>query len=306
VVINSTVNPSDCERVIRPVLEKESGGKNFGLCYVPEFVALGNIIDGFLDPDFIVIGGEDSQSFHAAEEIYMQLCPSYRIIRTNLINAELGKIWLNCALITKITLANQIAEMCETISGADVDEVTRIIGADSRISPKCLKGGTMAGGPCFLRDTRSLFASAKPFSASVFGVRLPLIETIGELNYWQVDRLLNIIGKYCKRDTKIGILGLAYKVGVDSMEPSTGLILVERLDPHATVVAYDPMVQIGNSVRSAQICVDRSDVVVISTPWPEFSKVKFYAGQTVIDCWRMLDQDNVERTGARYIAIGRG
>lgn len=300
VVINSTVNPGDCERVIRPMLEKESGRTDFGFCYVPEFVALGNIIKGYLSPDFVLIGAKDTRSFEAAEEIYTYFIPDYHIVRTNLVNAELAKMWLNCALTTKITLANQIAEMCEAIPGADVDVVTHMLGLDSRVSPKFLRGGTAFGGPCLVRDVHSLLVSAR-----TFGVDLPLIETVGKLNDWQIDRLLNIIGKHCKRDARVGILGLSYKVGVDSMEPSAGQALVERLGRVVTVVAYDPMVQIGQSVKSAQMCVDRSDVVVVPTPWPEFKKVKFYEGQTVIDCWRMLDKDDVEGDGAKYVALGR-
>lgn len=301
VVINSTVNPSDCADVILPVLKGESGRDDFGFCYNPEFVALGTIILGFLSPDFVLLGAEDIQSFKASEKIYGRLCPDYRIIRTNLVNAELAKIWLNCALITKISLANQIAEMCEGVPGADVDVVTRVIGLDKRMSPRFLTGGTAYGGPCFLRDSRSVLASARAFK-----VELPLIKAVEKVNRRQVDRLVGMIWSYRKSiEEKVGVLGLSYKAGVASMEPSTGFALVERIIPFGSVIAYDPMVQIGDSVKSAQICVDLSKIVVITIPCPEFKEVKFHKGQIVMDCWRMLDRDDVEGAGAKYVALGR-
>jgi UDPglucose 6-dehydrogenase len=302
VVINSTVNPTDCKQIIRPVLEEESGKDNFGFCYSPEFVALGTIILGFLNPDFVLIGAEDIQSFEVAEKIYRRLCPDRRIVRTNLVNAELIKIWLNCTLITKISLANQIGEMCEAIPEADVDVVTGTIGLDKRTSPRFLMGGTAYGGPCFPRDSHSILASA-----NAFGVELPLINVVEIVNQRQVDRLVAMIWAHRKSiEEKVGILGLSYKVGVDSMEPSTGLALIRRIVPSNSVIAYDPMVQVGQSVRSAQVCVDEATIVVITIPCPEFKNVRFHEGQTVIDCWRMLDKNDVEVAGAKYFGIGKG
>lgn len=306
VVVGSTVMPGACDGEIRGVLEKESGKQigDFGLCYCPEFVMLGNVIEGFLAPDFVLIGASDPLASSVMGEIYKRLCLNDPpVATTNLINAEIAKVALNCYVTTKITFANQLAEYCEGVQGADVDVITGAIGLDSRIGKKYLRGATAYSGPCFPRDARSLIYAAKSV-----GVDLPLVETVDMLNRWQIERLARMVRSHATRiqATKIGVLGLAYKPGTNLVEESAGASLVEKLRFPVDVIAFDPMVAIGQSVRTAQICADISDIIVITTPWAEFKEVKFHTRQVVIDCWRILDRKRVEGAGAEYISIGVG
>jgi len=193
--------------------------------------------------------------------------------------------------------------VCEQFPGADVDVVTDAVGLDSRIGRKYLTGATAYGGLTFPMAIRSLFKVAKSV-----GVELPLIKIVYSENQRQKYRLAAIVQNWRVRTgaEKIGILGLAYKPGISATEGSAGMALMELLHPPASVIAFDPAVQIEQSVASAQTCVDYSDIVVITTPWPEFKEVEFHEGQVVIDCWRMLGEADVTDAGAKYVAIGVG
>jgi UDPglucose 6-dehydrogenase len=156
VVINSTVSPGSMENRVKPLLEEVTGkkcGMDFGLCYNPEFIALGDVIRGLLEPDLVLIGESDPKAGSILADMYKRICVNNPPIeRTSFINAEIAKIAINSYITMKITFANLLAEICENTDGADVDEVTRIIGRDSRIGSKYLKGGLGYGGPCFPRD----------------------------------------------------------------------------------------------------------------------------------------------------------
>lgn len=303
VVISSTVNPGDCDIFIRELLETASGKKvwdDFGLCYCPEFCALGNVIEGYLHPDFVLIGESDKRAGNAVGKIFRQVVGAHSSVpfaHRSLVNAELSKLILNNYIAMKIAFANEMAELCEHIPGADVDQVTTVLGLDSRISPKYLKGATAFGGPCFLRDVVSIRSVA--YDAGVFP---EIMVAVGRSNTWQYDRLERIIHSIPDTVT-VGVLGLAFKPGTDSVTDATGMNLL--LDINTKLIAYDPLVQTEQSAASAQECVDGSDMVVITTPCPEFKGVNFHEGQTVIDCWRILNPVEVESTGANYIAIGR-
>jgi len=308
VVIASTVMPGSCDGPIRETIEETSGkklGNGWGLCYCPEFIALGNAVKGFLNPDFVLIGSSDARAALELSNIYHQLCANDAPhAHMSLVNAEITKVALNCSITVKITLANQLAELCEAFPGGDVDAVTGAIGLDSRIGPKYFRGGPKFGGPCFPRDTRALSTAARSV-----GVNAPLIEEVDRINAWQSLRLSRLalaqIGN--RQNVTFGILGLAYKTDTNIDEESPGVGLIKALEPYGhNIIAYDPLVVIGNSLRLAQEVADYADIVIVTMNWPGFREVEFRKGQVVIDCWRMLNEDKVTETGAKYIAIGRG
>ncbi|HYT93579.1 MAG TPA: nucleotide sugar dehydrogenase, partial [Gemmataceae bacterium] len=156
VALSSTVMPGSTGGALLPALEKYSGkqcGPDFGLCYNPEFIALGSVVRDMLNPDMILIGEFDARCGAILEELYTGVCDSHpRINRMNFVNAELTKLSVNTFVTTKISYANMLAEVCETLPGAEVDVVTSAIGCDTRIGQKYLKGAMGYGGPCFPRD----------------------------------------------------------------------------------------------------------------------------------------------------------
>jgi len=301
VVITSTVMPGSTGGEIRQALEQYSGrrvGSQLGLCYNPEFIALGSVVRDMLQPDMILIGESDKAAGDLLESIYTKSCDNTPAIRRmNFVNAELTKISVNTFVTTKISYANMLADICDRLPGADVDVVTQAVGTDSRIGTKYLKGATGYGGPCFPRDNVAFAALAR-----AIGARAELAEATDTVNRYQVERVLGAVDARLTDAGVVGVLGLSYKPDTAVVEESQGLALVERLlDLGRRVVVYDPeaIPLAQRAIRrpfeiatSAAECVQRSTLVVVMTPWPEFSRIPLDAYRrstsrlTVIDCWR--------------------
>ena len=157
VVMTSTVLPGGTEFGLLPILEQESGkkcGQDFGLCYSPEFIALGSVIKDFLSPDFVLIGEVDDRS--GAALFYQQVCINNPpAARMSIANAELTKMSVNSFMTMKISFANMLAGLCDRIPGGDVDNVTSALAMFGGAT-KSLKGGLGYGGPCLPRDNVAL------------------------------------------------------------------------------------------------------------------------------------------------------
>src|SRR5512141_3160803 len=192
VVLSSTVMPGSTGGTLLPALEAHSGkncGVDFGLCYNPEFIALGSVIRDMLNPDMILIGESDPRSGELLEELYKGVCDSNpRIQRMNYVNAELTKLSVNTFVTTKISYANMLAQVCERLPGADADVVTVAIGCDTRIGQKYLRGALGYGGPCFPRDNVAFSALAR-----ANGVPALLAEATDQMNRRQIPRVVETI-----------------------------------------------------------------------------------------------------------------
>ena len=136
--------PGSTGGVVRETLERTSGkrvGRDFGLCYNPEFIALGSVIRDFLNPDFLLIGQSDPRSGDILETFYRDVCENQPgVARMNFVNAEIAKFSVNGLLTTKISFANMLARVCEALPDADVDVVSGALGLDTRIGIKISKG----------------------------------------------------------------------------------------------------------------------------------------------------------------------
>jgi UDPglucose 6-dehydrogenase len=315
VVLSSTVMPGSTGGELLPALEAASGkrcGVDFGLCYNPEFIALGSVIRDMLNPDMILIGESDDRSGALLERFYTGVCDSKpRIQRMNYVNAELTKLSVNTYVTTKISYANMLAQVCETLPGADVDVVTTAIGCDSRIGQKYLKGAMGYGGPCFPRDNVAFSALAR-----ANGVPALVAEATDAMNRRQVPRLAELILSRLPKNGTVGILGLSYKPNTDVIEESQGVGLAkELLSRGVNVVVYDPAAMenaraalVGRVVfaGSAAECAGSADVVAIVTPWAEFKGLKFADDQrptAILDCWRVLNSAPAESI---YLRLGVG
>lgn len=320
VALTSTVMPGATGNVIKPLLEKRTGkqcGTDFGLCYSPEFIALGSVIHDFLNPDFVLIGESDDRSGDFLEGLYNRVCEnSPKVVRMNLVNAELTKIAVNTYVTTKISFANMIARICERLPGGNVDVVTSALGLDSRIGSKYLKGAVGYGGPCFPRDNKALSACAKSIGASA-----GLAEATDAFNRQEVEQLANIVKSNLPQGGSVGILGLAYKPNTDVIDESQGLLLAKALASCGIpVVTYDPAA-LHNAKRnlnsqvtyasSAIDCIRAADVVIVATPWEEFQNLdvrdfdRHSSPRVLIDCWRIYDARKFN-AGVRYVPTGIG
>lgn len=320
VVLTSTVLPGSTRQSLLPVLEKESGkkaGKDFGLCYSPEFIALGSVINDFLNPDFTLVGEFDERSGSHLEEVYSRvMLEKPPCARMSLENAELTKISVNTFVTTKITFANMLAEICEKLPGGDVDVVTGALGLDERIGRKYLTGAIGYGGPCFPRDNVAL-----SFIARELGVEATLAETTDSMNRRiaakTVERLLPMI----KKGATVAVLGLAYKPFSHVTEESQGVFVAEHLSANgARVVAFDPManeMELDNVRKhivvldSIEECLRQAEAVLITTPDPVFRQLKAadfrneWAQVLVFDFWRILRDKLNNAPHVRYVGIGR-
>ena len=320
VVLSSTVMPGSMGGTVLPALERFSGkkcGLDFGLCYNPEFIALGSVIRDMLNPDMILVGESDARSGAVLEELYQGVCDSNpRINRMNFVNAELTKLSVNTFVTTKISYANMLAQVCETLPGADVDVVTSAIGCDTRIGRKYLKGAMGYGGPWFPRDNVAFAALARSHGAPAL-----LAEATDQTNRGQVPRLTEMILSRLPEGGRVGVLGLAYKPDTDVTVESQGVALAQHLSrAGVAVTVYDPAamdharLELAGRVTfadSAAECAAQADVVAITTPWPEFRNLspedfkRHGATPVVLDCWRLLPRDRF--AGAvEYLTLGCG
>lgn len=313
VVLTSTVLPGATRHGLIPVLEEASGkraGADFGVCYSPEFIALGSVIRDFLNPDFTLVGELDERSGETLERAYAEILENRAPCRRmSLENAELAKVALNTYVTTKITFANMLADLCERLPGGDVDVVADALGLDRRIGRRYLTGATAYGGPCFPRDNHAL-----AYMARALGTSAELAETTDRLNRREVERLVERIGDV--RGRTVTVLGLAYKPDTPVMEESAGALLAGALaDRGARVVAYDPAaggeLEIADGVQlaaSLEESLRDAEIIVVTTPDRAFDGLDsrlLTEGARVFDTWRRLAR-LAEDPRVRYVAVGRG
>ena len=320
VVLTSTVMPGATGGKLLPALEKYSGkkcGEGFGLCYNPEFIALGSVIHDMLNPDFLLIGESDPRAGEMLEHLQLGVCDNVpSVSRMNFVNAELSKLAVNTFVTTKISYANMLAQVCRQLPGADVDVVTSAVGQDTRIGRRYLKGALGYGGPCFPRDNKAFSQLARSVGANA-----GLAEATDRVNREQVGWLAEIVLQDLPANAKVGILGLSYKPHTNVIEEAQGIDLARQLiAKNIPTVLYDPAAM-DNARRvlngpvefasSMEECAQLATVIVITTPWDEFKaltpKHLNYANgrPTVIDCWRILSRDDYESV-VNYVALGRG
>jgi len=320
VALTSTVLPGVTENMVKPLLEGVSGkrcGIDFGLCYNPEFIALGSVLRDFNNPDVVLIGESDQRSGEILSEIYQVVCDNHPpIVRTTFYNAELAKISLNAFVTMKISFANTIAEICERIPNGDADIVSKLLGFDSRIGRKYLAGGLSYGGPCFPRDNKAFSSFAKKV-----GCRARLAEATDKVNKEQTDRIIYLLKQKLSsvKGKKVAILGLTYKPNTDVIEESASMEIAKALVREGAIVAvYDPAgmeeakkvlekgIEYTNSVRQ---CLEDAELAIMAVPWDEFKGLKpqdfieTMRSPVVLDCWRVFSRSEFSQR-LKYLAIG--
>jgi UDPglucose 6-dehydrogenase len=320
IVLVSTVMPGASDREIVPAIEFASGkkaGKGFGYCYSPTLIALGSVIQNFLNPDLIMIGESDPRSGALLESFYRTVVGERPAIhRVKPAEAELAKISINTFVTTKISFANMLGMVAAKLDGVNVDRVSAILGSDLRIGKKCLMAGGSYGGPCFPRDNRA-FSRA----ADLAGVETYIPAATDATNRKQVlDIVRQVKNSLDGVPGRVGIVGMAYKLDTEVVEEAMGLRVAACLAAEGyRVVVYDPLALesarrvLGDSVgyaESVEECFESSRVVVIANPYrslasevtPEMAK-----GKTVVDCWRILpDAVGRPERGARPLARAVG
>ena len=317
VVTKSTVVPTTTDSVVKPIMERISGrkaGKDFGLCMNPEFLQEGTALNDSMRPSRIVVGEMDKKAGDMLLKLYAPLKADK--IRTDLRSAEMIKYASNVFLATKISYANEIANMCSRV-GIDSDPVLKAAGMDPRIGSLFLKPGLGFGGSCLPKDVRAL----KDLAGSK-GYRSRLLTALLAINDEQPREGIRLIEAELGdlRGKRVAVLGLSFKGGVDDTRETRAVPLITGLlAKGARVVAYDPMAT-GNFIKlmptieyasSAAECLRNADGCIVQADWAEFKKLgkKEFSSMrraVVVDGRRFLDPEKVRRAGAVYMGIGYG
>lgn len=299
VVIVSTLMPGQMERDVLPALQKTSqkaSGMDFGLCYSPEFIALGRVIEGLRDPDYVLIGGQFQKDTDLLKTFYQTLfVPPAPARVMNFVNAELAKLATNAYLSLKIAYANVLAQICEQLPGAHVDVVTHAVGSDHRVGGAYLRAGLPAGGPCLPRDLVAITAldPTRGYGGGNFLYRLP------NWNKDYFDDISRDIERRLERHDHVVVLGTAYSTTSLLETFSWGYALEHALKDSG----YDVLFSVHDEIVQEQ--VDDVDSVILALPLDSYKSLKFHDGQKVFDIWRVLDPATLP-TGVSLWQLGVG
>jgi UDPglucose 6-dehydrogenase len=302
VAVKSTVVPGTVDEVVAPAIGEASGkdvGKGFGVASNPEFLREGSAVDDFLGPDKIVAGASDNRAHDALRELYEPLleCSDAEYVETGVREAEIIKYANNAFLASKISVVNEIANVCKE-AGVDSYEVMDAVGLDHRVSPKFMRSGLGWGGSCFPKDADALRAFARSE-----GYEAELLDAVVGVNDRQAHRAVELLARHVELEgARVAVLGLAFKPETDDVRNSRALDVIELLDERgAQIVAYDP--EAAENARealdvrveyadSANEAIEDADAVVIATDWDEFEGLDA-SGKVVVD-GRRVDVRNAE------------
>jgi UDPglucose 6-dehydrogenase len=314
VAVVSTVLPGASNRYIVPALEEASGrkiGAGLGYCYNPSFIALGEVVNGFEHPDYVLIGEVDEESGDALAAVHQSMLRNDTpIARMRPIEAEIAKIASNTHETMRVAFANMLFGLCSEVPDADVDRITGALAY--RMGQRFFKGAVPYGGPCWPRDNRALSV----FMDAV-GVPSLMPRTIDLSNDEHGRYILRKVLEATDRDETVGLLGLAYKPGTNVVERAFGLDLANWLVTDGRrVIGWDPLamsaakLHLNGAVTYAanpEACLRASKTVVIVNPLREFATVDWSAAAhaTVMDPWRCLAPAATKQVG-KYVAMGRG
>ncbi|MBI4016901.1 MAG: nucleotide sugar dehydrogenase [Candidatus Aenigmarchaeota archaeon] len=334
VVEKSTVPLRTAEYLTR-VLESNMGGKRFAVVSNPEFLAEGTAVEDFLFPDRILVGAksEDEWARRKMAELYSWV-PKERIVYSNIWSAELAKLANNLSLSSRLTAMNGLAELCE-VTGADINEVSGVVGMDKRIGASFLRAGIGFGGSCFRKDVSALvylmehyFGPDNPYSK--------LYSSMLELNDYLRVRFVKSMNYHLHSfgGKTIVLLGLAFKPDTDDVRDAPAVTIAKYLledgaqlrivDPKAVKHAKGVFAAAGLESRIVESRIelfekpddkvfDGSEGIALVTEWKEFKNIDF-AGAAKRMCkpaWffdgrNMFDHEKITSAGLNYYGVGKG
>ncbi|WP_018257522.1 UDP-glucose 6-dehydrogenase AglM [Halomicrobium katesii] len=242
VIVKSTVIPGSTEAVVTPAIEKAGDlavGEDFRIAMNPEFLRMGTAVADFMDPDKIVFGATDERAYETLDRLYEPLVEETGapVVRTGLREAEMIKYANNSFLATKVSLINELGNICKEY-GVDAYEVADAIGLDDRIGERFLRSGLGWGGSCFPKDVAALIAAAEDADYDP-----ELLKAGVDVNDRQPERLLSLLDDHVDVAGKqVAVLGLSFKPGTDDVRGTRAIPVIEGLHERgADVVAYDPV-----------------------------------------------------------------
>lgn len=332
IVVEKSTLPVRTAAALKSILDNTGNGVNFHILSNPEFLAEGTAVPDLHNPDRVLIGGEDDEAIAALVQIYEAWVPRERILTTNLWSSELSKLVANAFLAQRVSSINAISELCEA-TGANVDEVSRAIGYDSRIGSKFLKASVGFGGSCFQKDILNLVYIARSYNLTAVA---DYWEQVILLNDHQKDRFAQKIIQTMYNTVngkKIAFLGWAFKKDTNDTRESAAIYVANYLlEEEAEIVVYDPKVSAEQIYRDLDHLGTRSPeenrrlltvvsepygalagahAVAILTEWDEFKqydwaqvKEEMKKPAFVFDGRKILNRKQLQDLGFQYYAIG--
>lgn len=307
------------EKTIRKALDKRNVELLFAVASNPEFLKEGGAVDDFMKPDRIVIGVNDKR----AEEVMRRLYKPFqlngdRMIFMDIRSAEMTKYAANAMLATKISLMNDIANLCERV-GANANMVRKGIGTDSRIGNKFIYPGVGYGGSCFPKDVKALIQTS-----GTYGYELKVLQAVEAVNEYQKMVLVHKILKYFGEDLTgltFSIWGLSFKPNTDDMREAPSLVIIqELLSRGGKIKAFDPVAMeeakhlyLGNTIEYAQSAYDacvNADALILVTEWNEFRIPSWEVlknllkRKVIFDGRNLYDKEYMIEAGYEYFGIG--
>ena len=339
IVVEKSTLPVRTAAAIKTILEaaqKDDQVRTFSVLSNPEFLAEGTAVQDLEVPDRVLIGGEDQSAIEALAAIYAHWVPEDQILRTNLWSSELSKLIANAFLAQRISSINSVAAVCE-VSGANVREVARAIGADSRIGHKFLDSGPGFGGSCFQKDILNLVYLCHHFG-------LPEVseywESVVKLNSWQQQRISRLVVQKLfgtVTGKKLAILGFAFKANTNDTRESPAIqICRDLIEEGAQLAIHDPKVNSSQIVLdlkqkaqpvsddltstgrwttavSVEDAISGADAVLILTGWHQYRDLnwgtlakRMRRPAWVFDARAVTDPQSVKASGLALWRVGEG
>ncbi|MDM1398182.1 UDP-glucose 6-dehydrogenase [Myroides odoratimimus] len=338
IVVEKSTLPVRTAQAIKRILDQTGNGVEFQILSNPEFLAEGTAVQDLMNPDRVLIGGaetkEGQEAIEALAAIYGAWVPEERILRTNVWSSELSKLTANAFLAQRVSSVNAISELCE-VSGADVSEVARAIGTDSRIGNKFLKASVGFGGSCFQKDILNLVYIAKSYGLDAVA---DYWEQVIIMNDYQKRRFAeNIVTTLFNtvNDKKIAFLGWAFKKDTNDTRESAAIYVANDLiEEEAQIHVYDPKVTEQQmlsdldylATREAELnkkhltvhqdpytALEEAHGIAVLTEWDEFMTYdwqriydKMQKPAFIFDGRNILDRQALEAIGFEVYTIGKG
>ena len=338
IVIEKSTLPVRTAEMIKEILlssteSKKESNKTFSILSNPEFLAEGTAIDDLLNPDRVLIGGEDNLAIQSLIDIYINWVDKKKILSTNLWSSELSKLVANAFLAQRISSINSISALCEA-TGADIREVSKAVGLDQRIGRKFLNAGPGFGGSCFKKDILNLVYLCNFFGLTAVA---DFWEQVISINNWQQKRIYelivnklfgNIYGK------KIVLLGFSFKANTNDTRESPAIQMAKYfLDEGANLTVHDPRVskeQVSKELKDYKKkkediarywefeldvykAVENSDGIIILTEWEEYKRLNWNRIAKLVripgwvfDTRNITDGNQIKETGLNFWSVGEG
>ena len=337
IVVEKSTLPVKTAETIKKILIssqdlKNNENKTFSVLSNPEFLSEGNAINDLQTPDRVLIGGDDEKAIELLANIYLNWVPKEKILKTNIWSAELSKLTANAFLAQRISSVNSISSLCE-ITGADISQVSKAVGMDSRIGEKFLSPGPGFGGSCFQKDILNLVYLCNFYKLEEVA---NYWQSVLEINNWQKSRISKIIVNYLFGNVsgkKITILGFAFKANTNDTRQSPCIsICRDLLEEGANLSIYDPKVENykiekdlankkinnnDNDYGTWMICSSikesafKSDAIVILTEWEEFYNINWddifnimRKPSWIFDTRKCIDYQKAKEAGFNIWEIG--